>query len=202
VVRSRGEQTPSTPGWPSRPAGDVRVRLASRCERPSLYGREVELAFLFDMLDGAAKGLGGASIVRGDAGIGKSTLLGAVVERARERAMTVLSTRGVQSEAHMPFAGLHQLLSPFLPRLDELGGVQRSSLLAAFGLEDAGVADPYRIRARGPRAPKGGGLGRAADARRRRRPVAGQKWLVPTPGPHAVGREVLSLHGTLAGVRS
>lgn len=89
--------------------------------------------------------MGSASIVRGDVGIGKSTLLGAVVERAREQAMTVLSTRGVQSEAHLPFAGLHQLLSPLLARLDELGRIQRSSLLAAFGLEDAVIADPFRI---------------------------------------------------------
>jgi hypothetical protein len=26
-----------------------------------------------------------------------------------------------------------------------------------------------------------------------------QKWLVPTPGPHAAGREVLSIQGTMAG---
>jgi DNA-binding CsgD family transcriptional regulator len=123
----------------------TRVRVPPRFERPWLHGRDVELAFLLDMLDRAANGMGGASIVRGDAGIGKSALLGAVVERARDRAMTVLSTRGVQSEAHLPFAGLHQLLSPLMPRLDELGGVQRSSLLAAFGLEDAGIADPFRI---------------------------------------------------------
>src|SRR3954447_15372216 len=138
-------QTPSTPGWPPRPAGDARVRVPSRFGRPWLLGRDVELAFLFDMLDRAAEGVGSASIVRGDAGIGKSTLLGAVVERAREGAMMVLSTRGVQSEAHLPFAGLHQLLSPLLPRLDELGRVQRSSLLAAFGVQDAGIADPFRI---------------------------------------------------------
>ena len=39
-------------------------------------------------------GEGGASIVRGDPGIGKSTLLAAVVERARERAMTVSRRAG------------------------------------------------------------------------------------------------------------
>ena len=70
-----------------------------------------ELALLSAMLDRAAAGTGGARIVRGEAGIGKSTLLEAVVERARARAMTVHSTRGVQSEAHLPFAGLHQLLA-------------------------------------------------------------------------------------------
>src|SRR4051794_40421693 len=137
--------TPSTPEWPARPAGEARVRLPQRSGRPWLHGRDVELAFLFDILDRAASGMGGASLVRGEAGIGKSTLLAAVVEQARERSMTVLSTRGVQSEAHLPFAGLHQLLTPLLPRLDELGRVQRSSLRTAFGLEDEGIADPFRI---------------------------------------------------------
>ena len=110
--------TPSTPEWPPRPAGEARVRLPQGSGRPWLYGRDVELAFLFDMLDRAAQGMGGASIVRGEAGIGKSTLLAAVTEQAQERSMTVLSTRGVQSEAHLPLAGLHQLLTPLLPRLD------------------------------------------------------------------------------------
>ena len=59
--------------------------------------------------------------------------------------MTVHSTRGVQSEAHLPFAGLHQMLAPLLPRLDELGVVQRRHLLVAFGLEEAESADPFRI---------------------------------------------------------
>src|SRR3954471_21636477 len=137
--------TPSTPEWPARPAGEARVRLPQRSGRPWLHGRDAELVLLFDMLDRAATGMGGASIVRGEAGIGKSTLLGALVEEARERSMTVLPTRGVQSEAPLPFAGLHQLLTPLLPRLDELGRVQRSSLRTAFGLEDEGIADPFRI---------------------------------------------------------
>ena len=59
--------------------------------------------------------------------------------------MTVHSTRGVQSEAHLPFAGLHQLLAALLPRLDELGAVQQRHLLVAFGLEEAESADPFRI---------------------------------------------------------
>ena len=59
--------------------------------------------------------------------------------------MTVHSTRGVQSEAHLPFAGLHQMLAALLPRLDELGVVQQRHLLVAFGLEEAESADPFRI---------------------------------------------------------
>ena len=110
-----------------------------------LFGRDVELALLTTVLDRAMAGTGGARIVRGDAGIGKSRLLEAVIELARARSMTVHSTRGVQSEAHLPFAGLHQMLAALLSRLDELGVVQRRHLLVAFGLEDAESADPFRI---------------------------------------------------------
>jgi hypothetical protein len=46
--------------------------------------------------------------------------------------MAVLSTTGVQSEAHLPFAGLHQLLRPVRERATELRDVQRAALDAAF----------------------------------------------------------------------
>jgi len=59
--------------------------------------------------------------------------------------MTVLTATGVQSESHLPFAGLHRLLADLLPRLDELGAVQQTNLLAAFGLEQGESADPFQI---------------------------------------------------------
>jgi len=119
--------------------------VPSRDGASDLYGRDAELALLSTVLERAMSGTGGARIVRGDAGIGKSRLLEAVIEQARARSLTVHSTRGVQSEAHLPFAGLHQVLAPLLPRLDELGVVQERHLLVAFGLEDAESADPFRI---------------------------------------------------------
>jgi DNA-binding CsgD family transcriptional regulator len=110
-----------------------------------LYGRDVELALLSGLLDRATAGMGGARIVRGDPGIGKSRLLEAVVEQAQARSMNVHRTRGVQSEAHLPFAGLHQMLGALMPRLDELGVFQKRHLLAAFGLDEAASADRFRI---------------------------------------------------------
>ena len=49
-----------------------------------LVGRDQELERLFGMIDQLA-GHGGALVVRGEAGIGKSALLEAAGERARER---------------------------------------------------------------------------------------------------------------------
>ena len=86
---------------------------------------------------------GGALVVSGGPGIGKSALLGEAVKGARERGMLVLKVTGVQSEAVLPFAGLHSLLQPLLGRVDALGAPQRDAVLAAFGMTDAAVPDPF-----------------------------------------------------------
>jgi hypothetical protein len=59
--------------------------------------------------------------------------------------MHVLRTRGVQPEAHLPFAGLHQLLQPLLGELAQLPPPQRAALEAAFGLTNASAPDPFLI---------------------------------------------------------
>ena len=59
--------------------------------------------------------------------------------------MSVLTATGVQSEAHLPFAGLHQLLRPVRGRTAELPAVQRAALDAAFGLTDEVAPEHYRI---------------------------------------------------------
>jgi hypothetical protein len=59
--------------------------------------------------------------------------------------MLVLSTTGVQSEADLPFAGLHQLLRPVRGRAAELPPVQRKALAAAFGLNDEVAPEHFRI---------------------------------------------------------
>ena len=48
--------------------------------------------------------------------------------------MQLARVAGVQAEMGMGFAGLHQLLVPFLGGLDGLPGPQRQALGAAFGL--------------------------------------------------------------------
>ncbi len=45
----------------------------------------------------------------------------------------------MECEAHLPFAGLHHLLRPVLPRANALPPPQRQALLTAFGILDAGV---------------------------------------------------------------
>ena len=74
-----------------------------------LYGRDQELARLRDLIDRISD-RGGALVLRGEAGIGKSALISQAAARARERGLSILTATGVQSEARFAFAGLHQLL--------------------------------------------------------------------------------------------
>ncbi|MDX6492017.1 MAG: hypothetical protein QOD43_2262, partial [Gaiellaceae bacterium] len=109
-----------------------------------LYGRDPEVGFLSDLVDGVPIG-GGAALVRGDPGIGKSALLAAATARATGQGMQVLSAVGVESEARLPFGGLHQLLRPILGLAEGLPARQRAALLAGFGMSDESAPELFLI---------------------------------------------------------
>lgn len=109
-----------------------------------MIGRERETARIEALVDGIHE-RGEALVVRGAPGIGKSALLAAAVARAREHGVAVSITSGVQSETHLPFAGLYQLVQPLLGAAGELPGRQREALLGAFGMEDVSAPEPFLI---------------------------------------------------------
>lgn len=109
-----------------------------------LFGRADELAIVEALLERVPRE-GGALLVRGGPGIGKSELLTAAGAAARERGMGVLSGTGVQSEADLAFAGLHQLLMPIVERVDRLRAPQRDAISAAFGMADGRVPDLFVV---------------------------------------------------------
>jgi predicted ATPase len=112
---------------------------------PRLLGRERECAVIDGLLRDARAGIGGALLVRGEAGIGKSALLGYARQRAAP--MRMLSAVGVQAESDLAFAGLHELLRPVLGYLGELPGAQSKALAGALGVAASVQADRLLISA-------------------------------------------------------
>jgi DNA-binding CsgD family transcriptional regulator len=111
---------------------------------PNLVGRDSELALLERLVD-QVSAQGESLLLLGDAGTGKSSLLSAAAEYGRDAGLRVLRTTGVEAEARLPFAGLHQLLRPLLGSLTELPHVQRDALLAALGASSADPPERFMI---------------------------------------------------------
>ncbi|SDU56645.1 ATP-binding protein [Jiangella alkaliphila] len=98
---------------------------------PAIVGRASERSRLSRALADAKDGRGYALVLRGEAGIGKTSLLDHAAAIAG--GFRVLRASGVESEAEIPFAALHLLLAPFAERVDDLPAPQARALRAAFG---------------------------------------------------------------------
>jgi DNA-binding CsgD family transcriptional regulator len=108
-------------------------------------GREGEIAALASLLDHTARGAGSALVLRGEAGIGKTTLLAEAQRLAAHRDILTLTCSGARTEANLPFAGLHQLLRPVLPLAASIPADQGELLRAALGLDESALAYLYRV---------------------------------------------------------
>ena len=109
-----------------------------------LVGRAAETERVGGLLDGI-RSAGDALVLRGEPGVGKSRLLSAAAAEARARGFTVLSATGVQAEARLPYAGLHQLLRPVRARARDLPEALREALAAAFGLVEGQAPERPRV---------------------------------------------------------
>jgi DNA-binding CsgD family transcriptional regulator len=108
-----------------------------------LIGRRSACKTLDRLLASVQAGQSQVLVVRGEAGIGKSALLGYLRERAS--AYRIARVAGVQSEMELPFAGLHQLCAPMLGLLEHLPGPQRDALRVAFGLQAGDSPDQFLV---------------------------------------------------------
>jgi hypothetical protein len=86
---------------------------------------------LDQVLDAARRGLSAALVVRGEPGVGKTSLLGYAVDSAA--GFRVVHVAGVESELELGFAGLHRLLVSFPSTLAGLPLRQGEALGRARG---------------------------------------------------------------------
>ncbi|WP_062433583.1 AAA family ATPase [Herbidospora daliensis] len=107
-----------------------------------MFGRRHETRRLDDLTGAAKEGNGGALVLRGEAGIGKSALLRHVEEAAT--GFHVVRASGAEFEAELPFAALHQLCQPVLRHLPELPAQHGQAVRVAFGMA-TGTPDVFRI---------------------------------------------------------
>src|SRR5262249_59051391 len=110
------------------------------------------------LLGDLRSGRGRALVVRGEAGVGKSALLGYVAGAAAD--MRLVRAVGVESEMELAFASLHLLCGPLLGRLEGLPGPQRDALGIAFGLRGGGAPDRFLVGLAGLALLSGGAEGR------------------------------------------
>jgi predicted ATPase len=104
-----------------------------------LVGREGLIGQVTVVLQAVRRSQGGALVLRGPAGIGKSSLLAAAGSAGTDAGMRVLAAKGVRNESDLPFAGLHQLIRPLLGGLAQLPAEQAELLRSAFGDSRAGA---------------------------------------------------------------
>ncbi len=100
-------------------------------------------ARLDQVLGEARQGLSGTLVLRGEPGVGKTSLLNYLAASAPD--FQVARVGGVESEMELSFAALHQLLRPSLDAADELPPPQRTALRLAFGLEDGAPPDGFLV---------------------------------------------------------
>ncbi|MFC4061835.1 ATP-binding protein [Planomonospora corallina] len=107
-----------------------------------LYGREPEQRELGRLLAEVASGRGGAVVVLGEPGGGKSALL---QWAGSGQGFQVLRCTGVESEAELPFAALQALLSGVMGHLVGIPGPQAEALRAALGLAAPGGDNRFLV---------------------------------------------------------
>jgi DNA-binding CsgD family transcriptional regulator len=117
--------------------------MSTTASAQRLLGRRSECATLDDLVASVRGGLSRALVLRGDAGVGKSALLGYLARHAS--GCGIARAAGVESEMELAYAGLQLLCAPFLDRLERLPGPQRDALGTAFGVRDGDPPDRFLV---------------------------------------------------------
>jgi DNA-binding CsgD family transcriptional regulator len=116
--------------WPASPEG--------------LIGRGSECKALDQLIEDVLAGTSRVIVLRGEAGIGKSALLGYLTERVA--GWHIATAAGVESEMELAYSGLHQLCAPMLDdHLEPLPVPLRDALATVFGRSTGPPPDRFLV---------------------------------------------------------
>src|SRR5262245_57253216 len=110
-----------------------------------LVGREEGCPRLDRVLESARRGRSAVLLLRGEPGVGKTSLLRYAIQRAE--AMNVVRATGVELEAELEFSGLLELCRPLLHHLDGLPEVQAEALSGVLGRREVEIHDRFVVGA-------------------------------------------------------
>ena len=108
-----------------------------------VLGRQREREVLERLLDDARAGHGGALVLYGEPGVGKTALLDLAVELGGN--CKVVRTAGVEGETELPYAALQQVSGPIFGLSERLPDPQREALSVAFGLSAGHAPNPLLV---------------------------------------------------------
>jgi DNA-binding CsgD family transcriptional regulator len=110
------------------------LREAHSRPASELVGRDAQIDRLRAFVS-SARIDGGALLVTGEPGVGKTALLSTAADAARQNTR-VIRAAGVEFEAETSFSGLNQVLFPLLESIPKLEAVHRDALNVALGFAD------------------------------------------------------------------
>ena len=141
---------PAGEGSPRARRADPGVGPDAAARRPpggpgrGLVGRGDELDALRRFLGRVDAG-GGALLVSGEPGVGKSALLDAAAAHAHDLGLRVVRAAGAEFEVEVSFATLNQLLGPFIGLMPQLDPADWEALGAAVQLGRTPAGDPTLV---------------------------------------------------------
>ena len=106
-------------------------------------GRTRERERLDAMLVQARDGHSAVVVIRGEPGIGKTSLLRYAARQASGLRMAELD--GVQAEMELPFAAIHRLCTPIFDGVDALPPPQQHALRVALGVSSGDAPDKFLV---------------------------------------------------------
>jgi DNA-binding CsgD family transcriptional regulator len=110
---------------------------------PRLVDRRTECQALDQLVADVLAGTSRVTVLRGEAGVGKSALLGYLSDRVA--GWRIARAVGVESEMELAYSGLHQLCAPMLDHLERLPVPQRDALATVFGRSAGPAPDRFLV---------------------------------------------------------